>query len=64
MSSNIGSSTRLKKLMQGQTSHVKDGKHLSGALELLKETKKQEKKKKAERKRMYLFLSFGNLLIS
>jgi hypothetical protein len=56
MSSNIGSSTRLKKLMQSETSHAKDGKRLSSALELLKEAKKQEKKKKeAERKRTYPF---------
>jgi hypothetical protein len=42
--------------MQGETSHAKDGKHLSNALELLKEAKKQEKKKKeAERKRTYPF---------
>jgi hypothetical protein len=59
MSSNISSSTRLKKLMQGQTSHAKDGKWLNGALELLKEAKKQEKKKKeAERKRTYPFPFF------
>ena len=60
MSSNIGSSTRLKKLMQGQTSQAKDGKRLNDALELLKEAKKQEKKKKeAERKRTYPFPFFS-----
>ena len=54
MSSNTGSSTRLKKLMQGKSSHTQDGKRLSNALELLKEAKKQEKKKKeVERKRTY-----------
>jgi hypothetical protein len=59
MSSNIGSSTRLKKLMQGQTSRANDGKRLNDALELLKEARKQEKKKKeAERKRTYMFPFF------
>jgi hypothetical protein len=46
MSSNTGSLTHLKKLMQGKSSHTQNGKWLSNALELLKEVKKQEKKRR------------------